>query len=314
VSFFVVKFLLWDERQPRNLGSQVKSMCTTRGLAAGAVVLAALLPMLAGAARAQEVGTVAAVEPLSEIGREGAWTKAALGSPIHQGDTLRTGPAGRLRVVLQDDSVVNLANNSQLVVDESVFQPDEGAVHSVLELLKGKIRTFVSDYYTQPNANFEVHTPTAVSGVRGTDFVVVYEPVTEVTDVVDVTGRVAVNSVVALRSSGVYVTSREITTVAKGKLPTPPRPLTETLFRQYLDGLEFIGAGRPESLAFTQPFLSGDDVAPPDRAEVVGAPILTPETVTTQVGNPATQPNVSSLVGQPPAVIQGLPGNLNVHF
>ncbi len=287
-------------------------MCTTRRLAA--VIGAALLLTLGGVARGQEVGTVAAVEPLSEIGQGGTWTKAALGSPIHQGDTLRTGPAGRLRVVLQDDSVVNLANNSQLVIDESVFQPDEGTVHSVFELLKGKVRTFVSDYYSQPNSNFEVHTPTAVSGVRGTDFVVVYEPVSEATDVVDVTGRVAVNGVVAVLGSGVYVTAHEMTTVAKGKLPTPPRRLTDTLFRQYLDGLEFVGGGRPESLAFTQPILSGEGVAPPDRADAVGVPILAPETVSAQTGNPATQPNVGSLVGDTPAVIQNLPGNLNVHF
>src|SRR5262249_31901961 len=143
-----------------------------RWLWQGLVVL--VLPLLVAPARAQEVGTVAAVDGSAEIGRGGNWTTAAVGNPVHIGDELRTGRPGRLRVVFQDDSVLSVSDDSRVVVNEQMFDARKGTARALFNLLRGKITSVVSDYYHQPGAAYEVKTATAVAGVRGTEFAVEY--------------------------------------------------------------------------------------------------------------------------------------------
>src|SRR5512144_449735 len=85
----------------------------------------AALVLFATAGYAQDVGTVAAASGVAEIGRGGATLPAAVGVPVQLGDELHTGD-GQMRVVFQDDSVIDLAERSSLVVDRQVFDPDGG--------------------------------------------------------------------------------------------------------------------------------------------------------------------------------------------
>ena len=57
----------------------------------------------------------------------------------------------------------------------------------------------------------------------------------------------------------------EMTTVAEGRPASPPRPLSEEQFRQYVEGLQFIGGGRPESLTVGSALREGTEVPEPDR-------------------------------------------------
>src|SRR5262245_24816023 len=130
--------------------------------------------LIATAAAADDVGTVASTSGAADIGRGDAWAPAAVGMVVQLGDQLRTGSDGQLKVVFRDDSVIDLSPNSSLVVDEQVFQPDASRFSSVVRLLQGKARALVSGYYKTPGAAYEVETPTAVAGVRGTSFLVAY--------------------------------------------------------------------------------------------------------------------------------------------
>ena len=222
---------------------------------------------------AQDIGAVVEVEGTAEISRAGATTPAAIGASIAQGDVLRTSRPGRLVVVFQDNSVLTAGDDSELTVDSQVFDRDAGLARSVLRLLRGRIRTLVSEYYDRPGTEFRVETPTAVVGVRGTEFVIVFDPVAEVTDAVGVSGRAEVHSVIDEVGHGVFITAREITTVRRGQYPTsPPRRLDDEEFREYLEGLEFVGHGKPESLAAVQPLLTGSGVPAPDRLANLPAP------------------------------------------
>jgi hypothetical protein len=281
----------------------------TRSIASFIGFVLALAPL---AAAAEEVGTIAAIEPSADIERGGERTAAALGAAVELGDTLRTGPTGRLRVVFRDESVVNLTGGTALVIDEQVFKPEEGTFASVLGVLHGRVRAMVSEYYSNPGATYQVETRTGVAGVRGTDFVVVYDESRQVTEVVGVSGRISVSSPMAVAGSSVLVTEHEMTSVALGKLPTAPIRLDDLLFRQYLDGLEFIGAGRPESLAFTTPLLNGDGVPPTDLPEAAVAGI--PSVESPIPGEPIYGvPDVSTLLDQPPFAVNAEPG-LGIRF
>lgn len=277
---------------------------------AGAVC-AVVACLVAAPSPAQEVGAVAAMEPPAEIGRAGNWFAANLGTPIQRSDALRTGPGGRLRIVFEDDSVISLAESSELVVDEGVY--DGGSrVRSVMDLVRGKVRALVSEY---GGGAFELGTPTAVAGVRGTDFVAVYDEDGARTDVVGVTGVIGVRSALGVVAQEVSVRQQQITRVERGKLPTKPERLDDVLFRQYLDGFEFIGAGRPESLAFGQPLLTGDEVPPDDRLAIPQVPLPGLEPFEQlPADSPFDIPDVGTLLEQPPAAIADGPGELGVRF
>jgi hypothetical protein len=251
---------------------------SARGIATFRLLLVAAFLLCARAVWAQGIGTVASLEGSADIGRAGGWTPASIGAVLEVGDAIRTGQPGRVRIVFQDESVLTITDATELVVDEHVFEPAQGVFRSVIRLLRGKLKALASDYYGTPRASYQIETPTASTGVRGTEFVIAFDAVTEVTDVVGVSGRVAVHSVLDRVAHGVVVTAREVTTVARGQFPTPPRPLDETLFRQYLEGLVFIGAGRSESLLVNQPLLLGAVVPQEERAATapVGAAALAP--------------------------------------
>lgn len=269
--------------------------------------VAALLLLLARAGWAQEVGTVAGVEGSAEIRRAGNTTAATLGAAVQRGDELRTGRPGRLRVVFQDDSVLTLSDNSQVTVDEQAFDIPNGKIQSLMRLLRGKVSAVVSEYYQRPHAQYEIQTSTAVAGVRGTEFAVGYDPRNDVTEVVAVNGRVEVHGVLDMVRRGSFVTSGESTTIARGEYPTPPKRLNDRDFRRYIEGLDFIGKGRPESLTAQHPLLAGASVPQPERAPVVGG--SAPNDPTRQ----ALDKNSATIVGQPLLGVEAV-GRLRVRL
>ncbi len=202
-----------------------------------------LVVAFASGALAQEAGWIVEAVGTVTIVRAGAEIAGVAGTAVHIGDLVRTSRPGRARLVFQDDSVLTLADATSLVVDESVVAIDEGLWTSVFTLVTGKVRMLVSEYYTEPGSAFAVKTGTAVSGVRGTQFVVAYSPRKAVTEVLGLEGSVRVHSVIDLEGPGVLVHAGELTAVAEGELPTPPRKASASSSGSLLDGLELIGDG-----------------------------------------------------------------------
>lgn len=265
--------------------------------------LLAALVLLALPCAAQEVGTVAALDGTADIGRHGVWTAAAAAAPIEQGDQLRTGRPGRLKVVFQDDSVLSVADESLVVINEQVFDPANSKTRSYFDLIRGKLNSIVSEYYSRPGASYEVKTPTAVAGVRGTEFSVSYDPADETTEVLGFSGKVEVHSLLDPAGPGVIITANESTTVLEGHLPTTPRRFNEKLFRQQLEGFSFIGGGRFESATTGHALAQGSTVPSSDRA-----PAVLPSVASTGVHD------ASTLIGQSPAIVKAMTGQLGISF
>lgn len=135
-----------------------------------ALLLCVLISPLSGfcyqtsGAAAQPAGSVTALDPAAT--RNGG----ALNNrdSVQWNDLLQTSPSGRLRVGLRDGSILSLGSSSQM----RVVQHDPVAQQTTLEILFGRLRSQVVKL-TQPNAKFEVRTPTAVAGVIGTDFLLI---------------------------------------------------------------------------------------------------------------------------------------------
>jgi hypothetical protein len=268
-------------------------------------LLASLALILLGAAAgAQEVGNVATARGATEIRRGGVATAAAVGMAVQMGDELRTAD-GQLRVVFRDDSVVDLDANSTIVVDEHVFDPAAGSFSSLLKLVHGKARALVSEYYRAPGASYQIETPTAVAGVRGTSFIVAYHVDRDATEVIGIQGQIEVRSLAA-RTDAVYVSAQEATTILRGEAPTPPALLDERLFRDEVDGLELLAIGNFGSLSGARPLRAGASVPAPDRAPPATSP-------GGQLGRDQLR-NTGDVVGQPLGVVESTRGRLGVPF
>jgi len=273
---------------------------TARRLAVVATLAAVLSAVTAAA---QDVGTIAALEGSAQIGRGETWIPATLGASVAHGDELQTGRPGRLRIIFQDDSVLTLGDDSQVTVDEQVFRPAQGEARSLFQLLRGKVRAVVSDYYDRRGARYEVTTVNAVAGVRGTEFAMAYDPASRLTEVIGISGVVSVHSAVDPTGPGVLVTASEATTIAPGQLPSAPRQLDGDTFRQQLMGIDFIGGGGVDSMS-GHPIVAGSGVPAPDQAGVFGGVAAGEEPGTLSM----ERPDASSLLGQSPAAVKNLAG------
>jgi len=232
-------------------------------------IAALVLAFAATTARADDAGKVVSLEGTVEIGRATIFTRADVGSAVQPGDTIRTGDPGRVRILFADDSVLNLGDNTTLVIDETVFDASKGAASTLLHLLGGKVRALVSEYYSGNNqASYSIETTTAVSGVRGTEFIVAYDADRQFTEVLGLGGLVSVHGTIDRKNHGVLIHANEITEVAKGKYPTAPRQITtdDERYQRLMGGLDLPGSGMPETLLLEDPAFGGKQVPSPDTA------------------------------------------------
>ena len=96
--------------------------------------------------------------------------KVVIGSHVNMNDQLLTGASGRVQVTFVDDTLLSLGENSSVVVDRFVFDPDKGVGEAVLEATKGAFRFTTGRLSGIPNKKITISTPVAQLGVRGTDF------------------------------------------------------------------------------------------------------------------------------------------------
>src|SRR6185369_15512696 len=118
---------------------------------------------------------------------------------------------------------------------------------SLMNLLVGKARAAVSHYYGAAGTSYQVQTPTAVAGVRGTEFVISYDAERDVSEVVGIHGFVQVRNITADVDEFIYVGAEESTHVQRDLAPTSPQRIEERMFRDEVHGLELLslgGAGR----------------------------------------------------------------------
>jgi hypothetical protein len=222
---------------------------------------------------------------------------------------------------------------TELVIEEQDFDASAGKFRSTLGLVTGKVRTLVGEYYQKPGSRYEIETPTAVAGVRGTEFVVQYDTSGEYTDVVGVEGKVLVEGRLGVVGGGVQVGPQEATRVQKGRFPSAPRRIDDALFRQYLEGLDIIGTGGRDSLGSTHAAVKGDlldqgdsiaavtgEARRPARAVsglVVGAPGESPASRRSRDVYTNTQPLTEYRVtppGHSPGQPSGDTGTVRVEF
>jgi hypothetical protein len=125
-------------------------------------------------AGAQIIGTVTGLSGSATVQHSGgsALEPLVLGKEVQQGDTLRTGSGARVRVTLRDSTVLSLGADTQLRLDHFAVSAPPADVDSLFTLGGGFLRTVVGRL--QPESRFEIHSPSMVAAVRGTDWIESY--------------------------------------------------------------------------------------------------------------------------------------------
>jgi hypothetical protein len=91
-------------------------------------------------------------------------------SRIYPEDSLRTDKDSRLLITMNDQTTFALGPNSDLVLHQYDYSENLAAPVAQMSFTRGAIRTRTARIMTTGQPRFEIRTPTAVIGVRGTDF------------------------------------------------------------------------------------------------------------------------------------------------
>ncbi len=119
---------------------------------------------------------------------------AKVGMKVNQTDKVVSGKDARAKIVMSDKNILNISPDTQLVIEAYKFNEAKDEKNVSLNVLYGKVRATVNQKYDGEKNKFQVKTPSAVAGVRGTDFLTSYNPTTNASKVVTFEGAVAVGS------------------------------------------------------------------------------------------------------------------------
>jgi hypothetical protein len=91
--------------------------------------------------------------------------------PLYKGDVLVTMSKARLRLKLNDESIITMVSRTRLTVNDSVFDRAKKRFVSFLKMSIGRARFYVRKVHNMKHPEYRLKTPTAVVGIRGSDFI-----------------------------------------------------------------------------------------------------------------------------------------------
>ncbi|MCK4739524.1 MAG: FecR domain-containing protein [Deltaproteobacteria bacterium] len=197
------------------------------------------------------VGMISTINGTVEIGRRGSprTVPAKVGDSLFAGDNIRTRSGSIAKITLRDNSKIFVAAQSNVRIGKFMLKRKSEKRSALLNLFRGKIRVIAmkmvkltSSGKKRPwrNASFNVKTPNAVAGVKGTDFIVtVIKGSTILTNVIVIDGIVEVKG---FDKSGrglktVKLSKLQQTTVGADGTPTPPHDVPGSKVLQVIQDL-----------------------------------------------------------------------------
>lgn len=134
------------------------------------MVAAALL--LAGPAMADEVGLIKVSRGSVHVERDGRSMPAAVGTSLQAADVIVTGTDGSAGITFADNSLVSVGPGSVFAIDRYRFDSTTHAGEFQGTLKRGRLAAVSGKLVQQSPESMKIRTPSAVMGVRGTEFLV----------------------------------------------------------------------------------------------------------------------------------------------
>jgi hypothetical protein len=116
------------------------------------------------------VGSVATAKGGPTVARGDKLYTLSAGNEIFKGDVLQTGAGGALGVTFDDETTLTLGAQTQITINEFVFQQARTGNTAVYTMARGSLAFFAGQ--AAKSGNLKIGTPIASLGVRGTTGVV----------------------------------------------------------------------------------------------------------------------------------------------
>ncbi|VAW87347.1 hypothetical protein MNBD_GAMMA16-276 [hydrothermal vent metagenome] len=142
-------------------------------------------------------------------------------SILLMGDEIQTGLNDNVLLEFLDNSRLLLQKNSRLIFETENTYNNKGVLDIRIRLPHGRIETIINPD-KKKGTRFEIHTPAAITGVRGTNFRVSMEKNEKIGRTEVTQGKVAVSGTVG---KTIVVPANFGTVVTVGQTPSPPSRL-----------------------------------------------------------------------------------------
>lgn len=160
--------------------------------------------------------------------KDGKESAAKVGASVYPGDTIVSGKDSRAKIVMSDRNVIHISPDTVLKIKKYT---NKGKIKNVeLQLDQGKVRNNVENKYDGEKSKFIIKTPTAVAGVRGTQFITSFAKRTRVTEVVTLKGAVTFKSLKG-NAKPVVVNKGFRSSAGEGQVAKPPQKVPKSALR-----------------------------------------------------------------------------------
>ena len=137
--------------------------------------LLAMAVLVALPAFGAEVGLIKVSQGAASIERAGKRVPATVGMAVEPSDVIVTAHDGAVGVTFTDNSVVSVGPDSVFAIDRYAFDTTTYAGQFDGTLSKGRLAAVSGKMVKQSPESMTIRTPSAIMGVRGTEFVVQVE-------------------------------------------------------------------------------------------------------------------------------------------
>lgn len=187
------------------------------------------IPTTALAAKVHGVLRVVKGKVHVKSGKTGKKKRARIGQKVFPRDSIITAKDSRAKVVMSDSNVINVSPETEIQIEKYEFNAKnkKAPKNVLLKVLYGKVRNKVNQKYNGKDSKFQVKTPSAVAGVRGTDFMLAVSQAVG-SDIPKTTattfegsvsfGQVGANGVI---SNPVTVGAGQSSSLQLGQMPSP---------------------------------------------------------------------------------------------
>ncbi len=131
-----------------------------------------LLASISYGAKIESVGFIKSVSGNAFIMSPSSTVPAVPNMKINLGDSVKTGKESSVGLIFEDDTVVSVGQNSEVKIEEFMFNPIDQELSFVMRMVAGTFSFITGQIAKLAPQRVRFETPDATLGVRGTKLLV----------------------------------------------------------------------------------------------------------------------------------------------
>ena len=177
----------------------------------------------------------------AKLDENGQWRALSEKSDIYEKDTIKTGEDSKVDISFVDETNVSIGAETTVKIEKLLCSPAQNHREGKLNVVMGKARFNVGKLFSK-DSTFEVRTPTAVAGVKGTSFIVNVTS-EQLTQLMGLSGVVTITNILPGVEGESLLTSGVMISVEDGAPPGDPIPISFDELLEFLQELGLLDGG-----------------------------------------------------------------------